>query len=776
MLVDLFEMRTMTASPPTPRRDLPIGLPLLLTGFCLAAIVLAHPDGNHADLPGYWSLHVNALLETRHQLSHALGLPLFLMPLAILSLALDCLMPTLRIDRLRRVVAWIGLLATATLTADVLINPGANLPVWGAGGIWGAFLSRWFADHFTPMGTGMIFFALGLTSILFALERYLCWAGVCLRHLPRPRFKFPKLRMPKSRRSPVETNNLVSPPIPLPSRPQLDQPPTLEEAGIVPKLKAPTPSKVDGPIPITRMEPVKTPKIPKPVQAVAKIDYDLPSLDLLDEPSPFPAERHDEKLRQTAILLEQTLKDFGVNVKVVGIHTGPVVTQYEIALETGLRLAKVANLADDLALNLAVQSIRIVPINGKNTLGVEVPNELRVVVRLKELVLAGQAKAAKARLPLFLGKDSEGHPLIHDLAEMPHLLIAGRTGTGKSVCLNTIIVSLLLTRTPLDCRLIMIDPKKVELADYATLPHLMMPVVTENDKAEAVLGWAVEKMEERYELLRKAKVRNIAGYNDLTVEDRYARIKPNGDEEKALIPEKLPSIVIVVDEVGDLMMEMKKEVEGHIIRLAQKSRAAGIHLILTTQRPTVDVITGLIKSNLPARISFQVTNRTDSRVILDEMGAEKLLGKGDMLFLQPNTSRILRAQGTFASDQEIKNIVAALEREEMNFENELVNLPTREEKEQKEKTEEEAFTMPTKERDPMYRTAIEIVLREQRGSVSLLQRSLGIGYGRSARLIDFMAEDGIVGDYNGAQAREVKFTLEQWHSMQGAKDELSESA
>jgi DNA segregation ATPase FtsK/SpoIIIE, S-DNA-T family len=410
-----------------------------------------------------------------------------------------------------------------------------------------------------------------------------------------------------------------------------------------------------------------------------------------------------------------------------------------------------------------VPSVRIVaPIPGKNTVGIEVPNENRAVVRLKELIQAAGPKVVKSRLPLLLGKDSEGRPLVYDLADMPHLLIAGRTGTGKSVCLNSIILSLLLTRTPDECRLLMIDPKQVELAEYGKLPHLMHPVVTDNTKAEAILAWGVDKMEERYELMRKARVRNIAGFNELGRKEILKRVKPIDEAEADLLPDRLPYIVIIVDEVGDLMMAMKKEVEGHIIRLAQKSRAAGIHLILTTQRPTVDVITGLIKSNLPARICFQVADRSNSRVVLDEVGAEKLLGKGDMLFLQPNTSSIVRAQGSYASDQEILRVVSSLEVEDPEFDNELLNL----EQATGDATPASGDAGPRK-RDPLYDQAVEIVIREGRGSVSLLQRALGIGYGRSARLIDFMAEDGIVGTYNGAQARDVLLTHEQWTQRRG---------
>lgn len=494
--------------------------------------------------------------------------------------------------------------------------------------------------------------------------------------------------------------------------------------------------------------------------------YELPPLTLLNDPEPFPVEDHEQKLRDTAVLLEKTFQDFNLNVKVVGIHTGPVITQYEVALETGLRLNKVTNLADDLALNLRVPSVRVVaPLPGRNTVGIEVPNEIRQVVRLKELVtaLAATPKVAKFKLPIFLGKDVEGRSLAYDLATMPHLLIAGRTGTGKSVCLNTIILSLLLTRRPDECRMILIDPKKVELSDYAHIPHLMTPVVKDEKKAEAILAWAVDKMEERYEWLHRARVRNIASYNDLPYEEIVRRVNPDTEEERRAIPRKMPYIMILIDEVGDLMMKMKKEIEGNIILLAQKSRAAGIHLILATQKPTVDVITGLIKSNLPARICFQVTNRSDSGVVLDEKGAEKLLGMGDMLFLQTGT--LIRAQGAYVDDREIERVVDAVATDTPNYDSELLNLKTRD---QQGDGEGGLTGDRLRDRDPVYEQAVEIVIREQRGSTSLLQRALGIGYGKASRLIDFMAEDGIVGGYNGSNARQVLITPDEWNLRKNA--------
>ncbi|MGD9721296.1 MAG: DNA translocase FtsK 4TM domain-containing protein [Pirellulales bacterium] len=491
-------------------------------------------------------------------------------------------------------------------------------------------------------------------------------------------------------------------------------------------------------------------------------DYELPGVDLLMPGEEICYDEHEKEVRRQAKILEKTFLDFGFRVKVVEIETGPVIAQFEVELEAGLRLSKITSLADDLAIALRVPSVRIVaPIPGKNTVGIEVPNSERHLVRLREVIEEANGKAQKMRIPIYLGKDVSGKPMVVDLTTLPHLLIAGRTGTGKSVCLNSIIVSMLMTRRPDEVRMLMIDPKMVELSCYKRLPHLMHPVVTDMRKAEAILAWAVEKMEERYALLARAGVRHISVYNQLGEEELMDRLEPEDDEQRKAIPTSLPYIVIVADEMADLMMTAAKEVEQHIIRLAQKSRAVGIHLVLATQKPTVDVITGLIKSNLPARIAFQVASRTDSRVVLDEMGADKLLGNGDMLFLWPGTSTLLRGQGTYVSDDEINSIVDICGKTEQQFVKELVQLKA------PERPGEEGAK--SNNRDELYESAVEVLVREGRGSVSLLQRALGIGYGRAARLIDYMAEDGYVGEYNGSQAREVLLSMEQWEAIQAAK-------
>ncbi|OYP37905.1 FtsK/SpoIIIE family DNA translocase [Rhodopirellula sp. MGV] len=494
--------------------------------------------------------------------------------------------------------------------------------------------------------------------------------------------------------------------------------------------------------------------------AVAE-EYMMPPIELLEASDDIDYEEQLNEVRRKAKILEATFADFGFNIRVVEIETGPVIAQYEIELEAGLRLSKITGLAEDLAIALRVPSVRIVaPIPGKNTVGIEVPNEKRQAVRLRDVMEESDTNSLKMNIPVFLGKDVSGNPMVVDLAKMPHLLIAGRTGTGKSVCLNSIITSMLMTRGPDEVRMLMIDPKMVELSGYGKLPHLMHPVITDMRKAEAILAWAVEKMEERYSLLANVGVRHINSFNDLGRDEILRRLEIEPQDDDGSVPDKLPFIVIVADEMADLMMTAGKDVEQHIIRLAQKSRAVGIHLILATQKPTVDVITGLIKSNLPARLSFQVASKTDSRVVLDENGADKLLGNGDMLFLWPGTSTLIRGQGTYLSDEEIDAICAHCSMREQNFVGELMNLKVNED-------EEGDGPSLGSDRPDIYDSAVEVIIREGRGSCSLLQRHLGIGYGRAAKLIDFMAEDGIVGDYNGSKARDVLLSLEQWHEMQG---------
>ena len=517
----------------------------------------------------------------------------------------------------------------------------------------------------------------------------------------------------------------------------------------------------------------KQSKVPSEPSAPREIDlsgYQFPGMDLLIDPESNFTDEMERLVRDQAVLLESALQEYRIEGEVVGIDSGPVITLYEVRLAPGTKVSQLNAISSDLARALRAQNIRIVSnMAGKNTIGVEVPNLKKERVRLKELMNSNVQSWKKMKLPMFLAKDASGNPLIGDLTTMPHMLIAGTTGSGKSVCMNSIISSFLYTKRPDELKLILVDPKMVEMNMFKDIPHLMCPVVTEMSKATAILEWAVMKMNERYELLAEAGVRDVAGYNNLDWDQLKQRISPSTEGEEARIPKKLPYLVFVIDELADMIIT-NKDVENLIVRLAQKSRAVGMHLILATQRPQANVVTGLIKSNMPCRISFKVASGMDSRIVLDHKGAELLLGQGDMLFLSPRSSKLTRAQGTLVEDTEIRQTVKFLKQiAQQNFEPQLIQL-----KSSRLNQDEE------RERDPLFDDAVRIVIESRRGSVSLLQRQLTIGYSRASRLIEQMAEAGIIGEYKGSQAREVSLTIEEWEALRAqaeadADSQLSQS-
>ena len=484
-------------------------------------------------------------------------------------------------------------------------------------------------------------------------------------------------------------------------------------------------------------------------------EYHLPNWDLLADTEHGYAASQESFVREKAAVLEQSLREFNVDARVVEIDTGPVITMYELSLAAGTKVSAITALSNDIARALAATAVRIVaPVPGKHTVGIEVPNAQKEKVRLKELMQLAPEATRKMYIPLFLGKDASGEPLVTDLAAMPHCLIAGTTGSGKSVCINTIIMSIMYTQRPDMVKLVLFDPKVVEMANFREIPHLMCPIINETPRAISVLEWACEKMDERYEVLAEAGVRNIAGYNKLTREELAERFKPSTPEEEARIPKHLPYIIIIVDELADLMMTSGKEVEASIVRLAQKSRAVGIHLVLATQRPQANVVTGLIKANMPSRIAFRVASKMDSRIVLDQNGADLLLGQGDMLFMPPGSSKPIRAQGTFVDDKEIRQSVGLLKNlAEAQYEPELVQIKAK------------SLGEGDLEKDDLFDDAVKVILETRRGSVSLLQRRLAIGYGRASRLIELMANAGILGEYKGTQARECVISLEDWEAM-----------
>jgi len=526
---------------------------------------------------------------------------------------------------------------------------------------------------------------------------------------------------------------------------------------------APAPKPIAAPKPAPKSKPAPA---PAPASSSGSDDgqggepgeFVLPSTDLLVEPQCGYIESQQEYASQQRDTLQKTLDDFRVEATVVGFMTGPVITMFELSLAPGVKVRQIANLSNDVARALAVPGVRLVsPIPGKDTIGIEVPNLEKEIVRIKELMALAPGSDEKMELPLYIGKDASGGPIVADLAGMPHMLIAGTTGSGKSVCINAIIMSMLMLRTPEEVRLILIDPKMVEMAAFENVPHLLCPIVNDMRRAENILEWAATKMDERYELLKEAGVRNIKGFNALGEKEIYERFHAETDADKASVPTNLPYFVIIVDELADLMMTSGKEVEGYIIRIAQKARAVGIHLVLATQRPSVNVVTGLIKSNMPCRASFRVASRQESRIVLDQNGAEVLLGHGDMLFLEPGTSNLKRAQGAFVADKEIQTVVKSISKGRKVEYNAELN-----------KINSSPIGEISAERDPLFDKAVGIVLQSKRGSVSLLQRRLQIGYSRSSRIIDQMAECGILGEYKGSQAREVLLSEEDWEVLQAS--------
>ncbi|MEM9064397.1 MAG: DNA translocase FtsK [Planctomycetota bacterium] len=514
------------------------------------------------------------------------------------------------------------------------------------------------------------------------------------------------------------------------------------------------------------------------LQGVQELEgYKFPTLDLLEEPEENFTTRLEELVRDQAEALEGALREYKIDGEVTGIESGPVITLYHVKLAPGTRVSALQAVTTDIARALKSVNIRIVTNQaGRDTVGVEVPNPTKEKVRLKEL-MSDSDRFGKMRLPMFLGKDASGEPLIADLTKMPHMLIAGTTGSGKSVCMNTIIMSFLYTKKPNELKLVLVDPKMVEMSQFKDIPHLMCPVVTEMARAAAILEWAVKKMDERYELLAEAGCRDIGGYNDLDWEELKERFTPHGGElseaEAQRIPRKLPYMVFIIDELADLMMT-NKEVEGSIIRIAQKARAVGIHLILATQRPQANVVTGLIKSNMPCRIAFKVASGMDSRIVLDQKGGELLLGQGDMLFLSPSSHKLSRAQGTLVDDAEIRK-VARFMRDVAGptFERQLVQLRSDGSDEERIAASENnsSASLAAAQEDPMFDRAVEIVLETKRGSVSLLQRRLAIGYTRASRLIDLMGIAGIIGEHKGSVAREVQITPEEWEAMKQLAEE-----
>ena len=471
-------------------------------------------------------------------------------------------------------------------------------------------------------------------------------------------------------------------------------------------------------------------------------NYEFPPMDLLQE-GKNTSKTGKKAITDTAAKLQKTLYSFGVSAKVENVSVGPAITRYELKPAEGVRVSKIANLADDIALNLAAESIRIeAPIPGKQAVGIEIPNKEKEMVHLREIIDTEKFKNEKSKLSFALGKNVAGEEIITDISKMPHVLIAGATGSGKSVCINTLITSIIYKAKPSEVKLVMIDPKVVELSVYNGIPHLLIPVVTDPKKAAGALTWAVQEMVNRYSLFAEKGVRDIKGYNELLEEDGSI--------------EKLPQIVIIIDELADLMMVAAKDVEDAICRLAQMARAAGMHLVIATQRPSVDVITGIIKANIPSRIAFAVSSQVDSRTILDMVGAEKLLGKGDMLFYPSGAAKPTRIQGAFISDKEVEKIVEFLKNNgEVTYNEDILETI-----EKANKTEKEIEDDNENDADPLLMDAIETVVETGQASTSFIQRRFKVGYARAGRIIDQMEQRGVISGYEGSKPRQVLWSKE----------------
>lgn len=660
-----------------------------------------------------------------------------------------------------RLTGTVILILTTSSLASIVMR-GASMEEFRTGGTIGFFLSKILLRYFGPIGSYIILLSLFALSLVLATEFMIfpIFFKVC-----KVLSDFIKgLKVRTADVSPVKLKERIREDVqkvaPARIAPLKEQEKPLKQP-VWKETVLPKPREVEYAIHKPKRDidakSAFNPTAAKIAQPKAVGEYKLPSPDLLDSPPPVEARKIKEDLQINSEILESTLSDFDIEAKVVRVEQGPVITRYELEPAPGVKIQRITALSDNIALAMKAQSIRIVaPIPGKGTVGVEVPNSSSSMVYFREILDSDEFRKSASKLSLSLGKDIAGKPVIADLTDMPHLLIAGTTGSGKTVCVNCLIMSLLYSMTPEEVKFVMVDPKMVELAVFNGLPHLLCPVVTDAKKAAASLGWVVNEMERRYKLLAKIGARNIAIFNEKVKsgKDKYL------DEEKRPL-EKLTFIIVIIDELADLMVVAKDVIENAITRLAQLSRAVGIHLILATQRPSVDVITGVIKANFPARISFKVASKVDSRTVLDMNGADKLLGRGDMLFIEPGAARPVRAQGSLISDNEIERIVDFIKSQRETIYDESVLA-----------VQEKRAAGKVFEKDELFDEAIKTVLETKQASVSILQRRLGLGYTRAARLIDAMEDEGIVGPYRGSKPREILVEgVDSAVGMAQAKDE-----
>ena len=683
-------------------------------------------------------------------LLQGLGLASYLLPVFLGMVAVQMFRTTYERIRLGRALSYEILLVSIGVILSVVIDTESARD---AGGIVGGFLkesvlvplfgrlSTMLIACFTLLLSIMLMTQNSLVDIIGSTKKNLSEFKKSL--LPALRNRLKELQEKKDKRSGENTKkekkDYIPPPIVVKNQPQND---------------------------LVGKQPAKKPAQPEEQYKLPEVGagYKLPPSELLDPPEAEQFKIDKETLHANSLILRKKLADFGVEGEVVAVRPGPVITMYEFKPAPGVKVRRIVLLADDLAMALRAVSVRILaPIPGESVVGIEIPNPHRETVYLRQVIESDNYRGIDSKVTLALGKDIGGTPFATDLATMPHLLVAGATGTGKSVSINAMILSILFKSSPQDVKFIMVDPKMLELTVYEDIPHQLVPVVTDPKKAASALFWAMDEMDRRYRLMREKGARNIDGYNRMFEKDAGRKksvidliaaepmeeppvIGGSLSHDKPLVHEKLPRIVIIIDELADLMMTVGRDIEEYITRLAQKARAAGIHLILATQRPSVDVITGLIKANFPARISFQVATRIDSRTILDSMGSEKLLGNGDLLFLPPGTARLTRVHGAFVSDQEVRRVTDFLKQQgHPNYRPEVLEA----------KKEIEAAAAADEEYDEMYDQAVAMVTETQQASISMIQRRLRVGYNRAARMVEQMERDGVVGPADGARPREV---------------------
>ena len=653
-------------------------------------------------------------------------------------------------------------LATSSFLA--LVFNGDSIARMKAGGVSGMFLSSLLDKYFGTVGSYVIVITLMMLSILLATEFLIIpFLGIFINKVNELYQEGKEKRsLAKAQKLQVKIRNekpVLKKPVLNVNESKAQLKPLKKSPAI---LESPKPEQLVSPK--IKIDKKHTQSFERNEKASVKIEpksvgeYKFPSLDLLDSPPPTEERQMKEDLTASSAILEETLRDFGIDVRVSQVEKGPVITRYELDPAPGVKVNKITVLSDDIALAMKAQSVRIIaPIPGKSRVGVEVPNSTASLVFLREVLTSDEFQGAESKLTLALGKDTAGMPVVCDLAKMPHMLIAGTTGAGKTVCVNSIILSMLYNASPDELKFILVDPKMVEMAMFNRLPHLICPVITNAKKASGALSWLVNEMETRYKILAKVTSRNIAIFNQKAKEGQF---KDDPD-----VPDGLPYIVLVIDELADLMAVASNEIESAITRLAQLSRAVGIHIILATQRPSVDVITGVIKANFPARISFKVASKVDSRTVLDANGADKLLGRGDMLFMEPSVSKPTRAQSSLVSDKEIERVMDFIASQRgMEFDEGIS------------KQQEKKSFGKSSDKDELFDDAVQLIMESGQASVSILQRRLRLSYTRAARIIDSMEAESLIGPYCGSKPREILVDREEYLGIEKQEQEQDETA